>query len=69
MKTNPIDVTLSTYIDFAVRNNDNGPKFEVGNLVRISKYKNIFEKGYVPNFSEEAFVIKKVKIPFCEPIQ
>ena len=56
-------------MDFAVRNNDNGPKFEVGNLVRISRYQNIFEKGYVPNFSEEAFVIKKVKIPFCEPIQ
>ena len=29
--------------------------------VRISKYKNIFAKGYTPNYSEEAFVIKKVK--------
>ena len=29
--------------------------------VRISKYKNIFAKGYTPNCSEKAFVIKKVK--------
>ena len=27
----------------------------------MSKYKNIFAKGYVPNWSEEDFVIKKVK--------
>ena len=33
----------------------------VGDNVRISKYKNIFGKGYVPNWSEEVFVIKKVK--------
>ena len=37
------------------------PKFKVGDHVRISKYKNIFTKGYVPNWSEETFVIKKVK--------
>ena len=32
-----------------------------GDYVRISKYKNIFVKGYTPNWSEEVFVIKKVK--------
>ena len=37
------------------------PKFKVGNHVRISKYKNIFAKGYTPNWFEEVFVIKKVK--------
>ena len=37
------------------------PKFKVGDHVRISKYKNIFAKGYMPNWSEEVFVIKKVK--------
>ena len=31
------------------------------NIVRISKYKNIFGKGHVPNWPEEVFVIKKVK--------
>ena len=35
--------------------------FKVGDIVRISKYKNIFAKGYVPNWSEEVSVIKKVK--------
>ena len=35
--------------------------FEIGDNVRILKYKNIFAKGYVPNWSEEDFVIKKVK--------
>ena len=38
------------------------PKFEVGDHVRISQHKNIFAKGYVPNWSEEVFVIKKVKM-------
>ena len=41
--------------------NDKDPKFKVGDHVRISKYKNIFAKGYTPNWSEEVFVIKKVK--------
>ena len=36
-------------------------KFKVGDNVRISKYKNIFAKGYAPNWSEESFAIKKVK--------
>ena len=37
------------------------PKFKVGDHVRISKYKNIFAKGYAPNWSEEIFVINKIK--------
>ena len=37
------------------------PKFKVGDHVRISKYRNTFAKGYAPNFSEEIFVVKKVK--------
>ena len=37
------------------------PKFKVSDHVRISKYKNIFAKGYIPNWSEEVFMIKKVK--------
>ena len=41
--------------------NDNDHKFKVGDHLRISKYKNIFAKGYTPNWSEEVFVIKKVK--------
>ena len=41
--------------------NNNDPKFKVGDNVRISKYKNIFAKGYTPNWSEEVFVISKIK--------
>ena len=57
----PVDVKDNTYIDFKKEVNDKYPKFKVGDHVRISKYKNIFAKGYTPNWSEEVFVIKKVK--------
>ena len=36
------------------------PKFKIGQTVRISKYKSIFDKGYLPNFTEEYFKIKQV---------
>ena len=57
----PVDVKDNTYIDFKKEVNDKDPKFKIGNHVRVSKYKNIFAKGYTPNWSEEVFVIKKVK--------
>ena len=60
IKMKPVDVKSSTYIDFNKENNKEGPKFKIDNHVRISKYKNIFTKGYVPNWSEEVFVIKKI---------
>ena len=57
----PIDVKGNTYIDFGKVVNDNYPKFKVDDRVRISKYKTFFAKGYTPNWSEEIFVIKKIK--------
>ena len=45
------------YIDINKENNKDGPKSKVGDHVKISKYKNIFAKGYVPNWSED-FTIK-----------
>ena len=57
-----VDVKTSTYVDFSKENNDEDPKFKVSDHVRISKYKNISANGYVPNLSEEMFVINKVKI-------
>ena len=57
----PVDVKWNTYIDSSKEINDKDPKFKIGDIVRISKYKNIFAKGYTPNWSEEVFVIKKVK--------
>ena len=61
IKMKPVDVKDNTYIDFKKEVNDKDPKFKIGDHVRISKYKNIFVKGYTPNWSEEVFVIKKVK--------
>ena len=51
----------NTYIDSIKEVNDKDPKFKVGDQVRISKSKNIFAKGYTPNWSEEVFVTKEVK--------
>ena len=61
IKMKPVDVKDNTYINFKKEVNDKGSKFKVGNHVRISKYKNIPAKGYTPNWSEEVFVIRKVK--------
>ena len=59
IKMKPVDVKLSTFINSSKEINGEDPKFKIGDIVRISKYKNIFVKDYVPNWSEEVFVIKK----------
>ena len=59
IKTKPIDVKDNKYLDFNKNVNNEDPKFKVGDHVRISKYKNIFAKGYAPNWSEEVCAIKK----------
>ena len=51
----PVDVKDNTYNDFKKEINDKDPKFKVGDHVIISKYNNIFAKGYRPNWSEEIF--------------
>ena len=63
LEMKPVDVKDNIYIDFKKEVNDKDPKFKVGDHVRISKYKNIFAKeiGLTPNWSEEAFVINKIK--------
>ena len=61
VKMKPVDVKNNKYIDSSKKVNDKDPKFKVDDHVRISKYKNIFAKGYTPNWSEEVLVIKKVK--------
>ena len=61
IKMKPIDVKDNTYIDIVKEFNYKDPKFKVGDQVRISKYKNIFAKSYTRNWSEEIFVIKKIK--------
>ena len=61
IKMKLVHVKSSTYIDSSEEINNKDPRFRIGDIVRISKYKNIISKGYVPNWSEEVFVIKKVK--------
>ena len=61
IKMKPVDVKSNTYINLSKEINDENSKFKFGDIVRISKYKNIFARGYVPNWSEKGFVIKKVK--------
>ena len=62
IKTKPIEVTNNYYAEYNEDlSNKKDPKFKVGDNVRISKYKNIFAKGYTPNWSEEVFVINKIK--------
>ena len=65
-KMKPVDVEEDTYIDSTELHsskevNDKYPKLKVGDHVRISKYKKVFAKGNTSNWSEEVFVIKKVK--------
>ena len=61
IKMKPIDVKNNTYINIDKEVNDDDPKFKVGDHIRISKYKNVFAKGYAANWSEEIFVIKEIK--------
>ena len=61
IKMEPIDVKDNTYINTDKEIDNKNSKFKVGDCVRISNYKNIFAKGYTANWSEEVFVIKKVK--------
>ena len=60
-KIKPIDVTDDFYAECNENSNKKEPKFKVGDHLRISKYKYIFAKGYAPNWSEEVFVISKIK--------
>ena len=61
IKMKLVDVKPRKYIEYSKEMNYQDPKFKIGDIVTISKYKNIFAKGYVPNWSEEVFVIKEVK--------
>ena len=60
-KMKPVDVKDNTYIHFGKGSNNKDSKFQVHDLVRISKYKNIFAKEYTPNWSEKFLIIKKVR--------
>ena len=52
------------YID---EHNEIDSRFKVGDRVRISKFKNIFAKGYTPNWSKEIFIVDKINdtVPYA----
>ena len=70
IKMKPIDVKNNkrVYID---EHNEKDSKFKVGDRVRISKFKNIFAKGYTPNWSKEIFIVDKINdtVPYAYNIK
>ena len=62
IKMKPVDVSQT---QISISKKKENPQFKVGCNGRILKYKNIFEKGYIPNWSKKVLVIKKVKKMFC----
>ena len=61
IKIKPVDVTSDSYAEYNEDSNKTEPKFRVGDHAKISKYKNIFAKGYIQNGSDEDFSISKIK--------
>ena len=61
IKMKPIDVTDDSYAEYNEDFNKKDPKFKVSDHVRISKYRNIFAKGYTPNWSEELFLVSEIE--------
>ena len=61
IKMKPVDLTSDFYAEYNEDSNEKDPKCKVGDHVRISKHKNTFAKGYTPNWSEEVFVVSKIK--------
>ena len=61
IKMKPVNVKSDSYIESSKEINVKNLKFKIDDIVRISKYQNIFAKDYTPNWSEETIVTKKVK--------
>ena len=61
IKMNPIDDKSDSFAEYNEESNEKDPKFKVSDHATTSKFKNVFAKGYTPNWSEEMFIIKKLK--------
>ena len=57
MKPKDVENNKRVYID---KHNEKDSRFKVGDRVRISKFKNIFAKGYIPNWSKKIFIVDKI---------
>ena len=70
IKMKPIDVKSNSFAEYNEESNEKDLKFKISDHVRISKYKNVFAKGYKPNWSEEIFIIKRIKntVPWAHAI-
>ena len=64
IKIKPVDITFDSYAEHNEDFDKKDPKFKVGDHDRLPKYKNIFAKRYAPNWSEEVFVVSKIKNTF-----
>ena len=62
IKMKPKDIENDSSAEYNEESNEQSLKFKVGDDVRISKYKDIFAKGYTSNWSEEIeLLLKKIK--------
>ena len=61
IKMKPGDVGDHSFAKYNEESNEKDPKFKVVDHVKISKFKNVFGKGYTPNWSERSFIVKKKK--------
>ena len=57
----PVDVKDISFVEYNEESNEKDPKFKVGYHVQISKIKNLFAKWCTSNWSEEIFIVKKLK--------
>ena len=71
IKMKPKDVGNNNKRVYIDEHNEKDSRFKVGNRVRISKFKNIFAKGYTPNWSNEIFIVNKINdtIPYTYNIK
>ena len=60
IKMKPIDVKDNNKRVYIDEHNEKDSRFKVGDRVRISKFKDIFAKGYTPNWSTEIFIVDKI---------
>jgi len=61
LKKNEITVWRNLYSDNLRRTSGPKPKFSVGDRIRITKKKTLFEKGYTPRWTEEVFTVSKIQ--------
>ena len=60
VKMKPKDVKNDNKRVYIDEHNERDSRFKVGDRVRIIKFKNIFAKGYTPNWSTEIFIVNKI---------